>query len=86
MRHAQDTRERRSGGFPATPIFDALYAEYQRMFRALPGDRSGEEALRFEGFGTVHGTGSLGPVTPRAPRRHENGSTPALPPGRPRER
>ncbi|MFH0245021.1 hypothetical protein ACGRHY_21965 [Streptomyces sp. HK10] len=41
-----------SGHFPATPIYDALYAEYRRLFRALPGDRSGEEELRFTGFGT----------------------------------
>ncbi|WP_428814707.1 hypothetical protein SALCHL_001300 [Streptomyces albus subsp. chlorinus] len=42
----------------STPIYDSLYAEYRRLFRALPGDRTGEEELRFEGFGTVHGTGS----------------------------
>lgn len=41
-----------------TPIYDSLYAEYNRLFRTLPGDRSGEENLRFQGFGTVHGTGS----------------------------
>ncbi|MBB5937446.1 hypothetical protein [Streptomyces zagrosensis] len=35
----------------ATPIFDALYAEYRRSFRALPGDRSGEEDLEFTAFG-----------------------------------
>ncbi|MFJ6216102.1 hypothetical protein ACIQGZ_22615 [Streptomyces sp. NPDC092296] len=35
----------------ATPIYDALYAEYRRLFRALPGDRAGEEDLRFTGFG-----------------------------------
>jgi len=35
----------------ATPIFDALYAEFRRRFRALPGDREGEEELRFTGFG-----------------------------------
>ncbi|MFD8484058.1 hypothetical protein [Kitasatospora sp. NPDC059673] len=34
----------------ATPIYDSLYSEYRRMFRALPGDRSGEEVLRFTGF------------------------------------
>jgi hypothetical protein len=34
-----------------TPIFDALYAEFRRRFRALPGDREGEEELRFTGFG-----------------------------------
>ncbi|MCF6522467.1 hypothetical protein HOY81_05060 [Streptomyces sp. JJ36] len=31
-------------------MYDSLYAEYQRLFRALPGDRSGEEELRFEAF------------------------------------
>ncbi|MFC5724825.1 hypothetical protein ACFP1Z_32225 [Streptomyces gamaensis] len=34
-----------------TPIYDALYSEYRRAFRALPFDRSGEEDLRFVGFG-----------------------------------
>lgn len=50
----------------ATPIYDALYAEYQRLFRALPGDRTGEEELRFERFGTVRGvgTGSWGDPPP----------------------
>ncbi|MER5891116.1 hypothetical protein ABT160_45510 [Streptomyces sp. NPDC001941] len=39
-----------------TPIYDALYAEYLRAFRALPGDRSGEEDLGFRSFGTgMHG-------------------------------
>ncbi|MGK4580398.1 hypothetical protein [Kitasatospora sp. HPMI-4] len=33
-----------------TPIYDALYSEYRRLFRALPGDRTGEEDLRFTGF------------------------------------
>ncbi|WP_345699593.1 hypothetical protein [Kitasatospora terrestris] len=33
-----------------TPIYDALYSEYRRLFRALPGDRSGEENMRFTGF------------------------------------
>ncbi|WP_344293676.1 hypothetical protein [Streptomyces synnematoformans] len=31
-----------------TPIYDALFAEYRRLFRALPGDRTGEEQLRFD--------------------------------------
>ncbi|MFF0291407.1 hypothetical protein [Streptomyces sp. NPDC005262] len=48
MRPAQD----RSGGPTHTPIYDALYTEYRRSFRALPGDRSGEEDLGFVGFGT----------------------------------
>ena len=33
-----------------TPIYDELYSEYRRLFRALPGDRSGEEDLHFAGF------------------------------------
>ncbi|MBW5486467.1 hypothetical protein [Streptomyces bambusae] len=40
-----------------TPIYDALYSEYLRSFRALPGDRSGEEDLGFPSFGT-YGSGS----------------------------
>ncbi|MEV6396960.1 hypothetical protein AB0M39_19605 [Streptomyces sp. NPDC051907] len=35
----------------STPIYDALYSEYLRSFKALPGDRSGEEDLGFKGFG-----------------------------------
>ncbi|MFC9952878.1 hypothetical protein ACFVIN_20715 [Streptomyces prasinus] len=42
----------------ATPIYDALYAEYVKSFRSLPGDRSGEEKLGFAAFGSLpHGTG-----------------------------
>ncbi|MFB6985186.1 hypothetical protein ACFC0C_11500 [Streptomyces sp. NPDC056178] len=41
-----------SGGQSHTPIYDALYSEYRRSFRALPGDRSGEENLGFMAFGT----------------------------------
>ncbi len=54
----------------ATPIYDALCAEYQRLFRALPGDRSGEEELRFERFDTVRGigTGAWGDPPLRRPR------------------
>jgi hypothetical protein len=40
----------------ATPIYDALYAEYVRSFRACPGDRSGEEELVFTGFSLSYGT------------------------------
>jgi hypothetical protein len=40
-----------------TPIYDSLCAEYSRLFRALPGDRTGEEELRFTGFGHLHGVG-----------------------------
>lgn len=41
-----------SPGRSATPIYDALYSEYLRAFRTLPGDRSGEEDLEFKAFGT----------------------------------
>ncbi|HEY8980374.1 MAG TPA: hypothetical protein VIU15_12395 [Streptomyces sp.] len=47
----------------ATPIYDALYAEYVKSFRALPGDRSGEEGLGFTAFGSgpgQHGGGYSG--------------------------
>ncbi|MER7553730.1 hypothetical protein ABTX86_27560, partial [Streptomyces anulatus] len=47
MRPSQDP----SGGVSPTPIYDALYSEYRRSFRALPGDRSGEENLGFSAFG-----------------------------------
>ena len=39
----------------ATPIYDALYAEYVRSFRTCPGDRSGEEELVFTGFSHSYG-------------------------------
>ncbi|WP_049574447.1 hypothetical protein [Streptomyces sp. SBT349] len=42
----------------ATPIYDSLCAEYRRLFRTLPGDRSGEEDLRFVGFSTSYGVGA----------------------------
>ncbi|MFC5889319.1 hypothetical protein RMN57_28190 [Kitasatospora sp. CM 4170] len=38
-----------------TPIYDELYSEYRRLFRALPGDRSGEENLKFTGFAVRDG-------------------------------
>jgi len=57
MRPAQDTL----GSSSATPIYDALCAEYLRTFRALPGDRSGEEDHGFTAFGTgPHGSGPGG--------------------------
>jgi hypothetical protein len=56
-RSAQDSQ----GGPSATPIYDALYAEYVKSFRALPGDRSGEEKFGFTAFGNIpHGTASYG--------------------------
>ncbi|MFK4148300.1 hypothetical protein [Streptomyces sp. NPDC004065] len=56
-RRAQDPQ----GGPSATPIYDALCAEYVKAYRALPGDRSGEEDLGFVAFGNLsHGTGQNG--------------------------
>ncbi|MGM1079852.1 hypothetical protein ACS0VI_26950 [Streptomyces sp. H28] len=56
-RPAQDIRS----GPSATPIYDALYAEYVKSFRSLPGDRSGEEKLGFTAFGSLpHGSGPYG--------------------------
>ncbi|MEU9717276.1 hypothetical protein [Streptomyces sp. NPDC047976] len=50
-----------------TPIYDSLYSEYLRAFRALPGDRTGEEDLGFTAFsygsgytGTSYGGGAYG--------------------------
>ncbi|MFJ2898805.1 hypothetical protein ACIO87_28415 [Streptomyces sp. NPDC087218] len=60
MRPTQDP----SGGQSHTPIYDALYSEYRRSFRALPGDRSGEENLGFMSFGS----GLFGSRLPAAPR------------------
>ncbi|MFI1355354.1 hypothetical protein ACH4TV_17550 [Streptomyces sp. NPDC020898] len=46
-RSAQDY----SSGPSATPIYDALYAEYGKSFRSRPGDRNGEDELGFTAFG-----------------------------------
>lgn len=57
MRPAQDV----TAGQSATPIYDALYSEYRRSFRALPGDRSGEDDLGFRAFGTPLSAGLHSP-------------------------
>ncbi|MGW4732320.1 hypothetical protein ACWEQC_24635 [Streptomyces shenzhenensis] len=47
------------GSASATPIYDSIYAEWLKAFRALPGDRTGEEELKFIAFGLApHGTGA----------------------------
>ncbi|WP_153882768.1 hypothetical protein [Streptomyces sp. CB01881] len=52
-----------------TPIYDELYSEYRRLFRALPGDRSGEENLEFAGFAVRdNGYPSLGEPRPFPPQ------------------
>ncbi|MFD4373096.1 hypothetical protein [Streptomyces sp. NPDC058486] len=83
MRPAQDV----PAGYSTTPIFDALYSEYLRSFRTLPGDRSGEEGLAFRAFGTAMSTGLSGlygqhaayPSAWSTPQHHPPQA--ALPPG-----
>ncbi|WUO35148.1 hypothetical protein OHT21_37205 [Streptomyces sp. NBC_00286] len=90
MRPAQD-----SSGNSATPIYDALYAEFRRSFRALPGDRSGEEELGFTAFGTVpqtsgrsasRGRGTTTGGWQPVARQHASGLIPALQPWPRKER
>ncbi|MER7753618.1 hypothetical protein [Kitasatospora sp. NPDC097643] len=50
-----------------TPIYDELYSEYRRLFRALPGDRSGEENMKFTGFAVRDGYPLLGEPRPYPP-------------------
>ncbi|MEJ8644927.1 hypothetical protein WKI68_34165 [Streptomyces sp. MS1.HAVA.3] len=61
MRPARDRDS--SPAVSHTPIYDTLYSEYLRAFRALPGDRTGEEDLGFTGFsygGAYTGGGTYG--------------------------
>ncbi|MFF0436050.1 hypothetical protein ACFYU9_28055 [Streptomyces sp. NPDC004327] len=60
-----------SAGSSATPIYDALYSEFRRSFRTLPGDRSGEEDVVFRAFGAYRQLG-----------QQAGWSAYALPPGR----
>ncbi|WP_326591807.1 hypothetical protein [Streptomyces sp. NBC_01294] len=61
MRPARDRDS--SPAVSHTPIYDTLYSEYLRAFRALPGDRTGEEDLGFTAFSygaTYTGGGTYG--------------------------
>ncbi|MFE0578744.1 MULTISPECIES: hypothetical protein [unclassified Streptomyces] len=60
MRPARDRDS--SPAVSHTPIYDTLYSEYLRAFRALPGDRTGEEDLGFTAFsyGGGHTGGTYG--------------------------
>ncbi|MER7913616.1 hypothetical protein, partial [Streptomyces sp. NPDC096068] len=71
MRPASDV----AAGPSPTPIYDALYSEYRRSFRTLPGDRSGEEGLAFRAFGTTLGAGGSGQEleVPGVPLRRDPG-------------
>jgi hypothetical protein len=68
-----------------TPIYDALYSEYRRLFRALPGDRSGEEHFQYRPVQTVHSwpphQDSRPATTVYGSGRHRDRSPAALPPG-----
>ncbi|WP_432036266.1 hypothetical protein [Streptomyces cucumeris] len=79
----------------ATPIYDALYAEYRRLFRTLPGDRSDEEDLEFVAFSAIGHPGQPRGLTSGGHGRaggpggswdtggpYHRGYLPALPPGR----
>jgi hypothetical protein len=85
MRSAQDAA---AGGVSNTPIYDALYSEYRRLFRTLPGDRTGEEGLQFKGFAPWHA--DYPPLKPAGRHRGPDGAgrqgpgegPAALPPGR----
>lgn len=72
VRPAQDSRS----GLSATPIYDALYTEYVKSFRSLPGDRSGEEELGFTAFGNIpHRTGSYGGHSPSTFGAYDTGAS-----------
>ncbi|MFJ8621241.1 hypothetical protein ACIRD3_00170 [Kitasatospora sp. NPDC093550] len=66
-----------------TPIYDELYSEYRRLFRALPGDRSGEEDLAFTGFAVRDTYPLLGEQRPYPPQHQAfhtlAGQMPGLP-------
>ncbi|WP_069814287.1 hypothetical protein [Streptomyces sp. TP-A0874] len=86
MRPAHETTARQQS---PTPIYDALYAEYRRSFRALPGDRTGEEELKFSPFNSEERQGSWerarswerDGATEKSGRRHRRNPRAALPPG-----
>ncbi|MFI2612108.1 hypothetical protein [Kitasatospora sp. NPDC018619] len=67
----------------ATPIYDELYSEYRRLFRALPGDRTGEEDLAFTGFAVRDGYPVLGEQRSYPPQQQAfhtfGGQVPGLP-------
>ncbi|WP_285830360.1 hypothetical protein [Streptomyces meridianus] len=74
----------------STPIYDALYAEYRRAFKALPGDRSGEEDYEFTPFDSLPSTVDWDRISSWEPtgsweatgrRRRRGNPPPALPPG-----
>ncbi|CCB73687.1 conserved protein of unknown function [Streptantibioticus cattleyicolor NRRL 8057 = DSM 46488] len=70
----------------STPIYDALCSEYRRLFRALPGDRTGEEHFSYESWTPWERYGPRpAPPPPVPPQpyhpRHRGMVRAALPPG-----
>uniref|UniRef100_A0AAU2JM88 Uncharacterized protein n=1 Tax=Streptomyces sp. NBC_00049 TaxID=2903617 RepID=A0AAU2JM88_9ACTN len=66
-----------------TPIYDTLYSEYLRAFRALPGDRTGEEDLGFTAFsypGGYAGGSSYGSGWSSSPWQQTDGWQPSYTP------
>ncbi|MBV2151284.1 hypothetical protein [Kitasatospora sp. SUK 42] len=66
-----------------TPIYDELYSEFRRLFRALPGDRSGEEDLKFTGFAVRDGYPLLGEQRAYPPQQQAFHTYAGQPPGLP---
>ncbi len=83
--HGGPLRADRGG---STPIYDELYAEYRRSFRALPGDRTDEpevpESLRGGNWRPTAASPGQWEVVGRQPFRPRGQLPAALPPG-PRE-
>ncbi|MGW2870833.1 hypothetical protein [Kitasatospora sp. NPDC001225] len=67
----------------ATPIYDELYSEYRRLFRALPGDRSNEEDLKFTGFAVRDSYPLHGEQRPYPPQQQTFHTLPGQTPGLP---
>ncbi|MET9961222.1 hypothetical protein ABZ128_19580 [Streptomyces sp. NPDC006326] len=63
MRSARD-RDTAPAAVSHTPIYDTLYSEYLRAFRALPGDRTGEEDLGFTAFSYGGAYGGAAGIAP----------------------
>jgi hypothetical protein len=61
-----------------TPIYDALYGEFRRLFRTLPGDRTGEEGFKLPYFSDFH-TPQVPHLAPPGAGRHRG--LLSLPPG-----
>jgi hypothetical protein len=66
-----------------TPIYDALYSEWRRLFRALPYDRTGEENFEVHALfrGWLPACDHRSAPVPHGNGRHREQGPAALPPG-----